>query len=136
MFTSPSIVFVLLSFLAGANACLQCPSLLEVDGCTSHLSATYPDDHVTLCFYHDAKLPGNDSKVGCSYNTTPRTFEAIRLHTSVKAAARMLPVIIRAFLDNISSPAPLLMAPTRIPTALKMRDLASNRYTDPPKSGC
>ncbi|KAG1727464.1 uncharacterized protein EDB91DRAFT_891255 [Suillus paluster] len=70
MFTSRSIIFALLSFLVGANACIQCPATLKVDGSTSYLDDTSVlNEDVTLCIYHNAKLIGDDSSVGCRYWT-------------------------------------------------------------------
>ncbi|KAG1747081.1 uncharacterized protein EDB91DRAFT_1116132 [Suillus paluster] len=62
MFTSRSIIFVLLSFLAGANACIRCPA--KVDGIK--LSSTVPDDweHVTVCYYK-----GKGVTAFCQYYT-------------------------------------------------------------------
>ncbi|KAG1730111.1 uncharacterized protein EDB91DRAFT_793078 [Suillus paluster] len=61
MFTSRSIMFALLSFLAGANACLQCPDTLNVGGSTINLHDTYPEDTDTFCSY--------TSSVWCQYYT-------------------------------------------------------------------
>ncbi|KAG1720548.1 uncharacterized protein EDB91DRAFT_335786 [Suillus paluster] len=69
MFTSlPSIIFALLSSLAGVNACIQCPGSLKVDGSVSHLSSTNPFDQFTFCFYTNANLSGGDSSVACEYD--------------------------------------------------------------------
>ncbi|KAG1718870.1 uncharacterized protein EDB91DRAFT_1089700 [Suillus paluster] len=68
MFTSRSIIFALLSSLAGVNACIQCPGSLKVDGSVSHLSSTNPFDQFTFCFYTNANLSGGDSSVACEYD--------------------------------------------------------------------
>ncbi|KAG1733600.1 uncharacterized protein EDB91DRAFT_1148305 [Suillus paluster] len=42
MFTSRSIMFALLSFLVGTNACIECPATLMVDGSAMRLSENWP----------------------------------------------------------------------------------------------
>ncbi|KAG1723079.1 uncharacterized protein EDB91DRAFT_1173650 [Suillus paluster] len=68
MFTSFAIMFALLSFLAGANACIECPARVKVDGSTSHLHETFPTDQFTYCSYDNVHLIGDDSSVGCAYD--------------------------------------------------------------------
>ncbi|KAG1722695.1 uncharacterized protein EDB91DRAFT_1174344 [Suillus paluster] len=70
MFTSRSIMFALFSFLAGANACIQCPPTLQVDGSTSTLAESFPlGDHKHLfCVYNNDKLKGYDASVSCEYD--------------------------------------------------------------------
>ncbi|KAG1734260.1 uncharacterized protein EDB91DRAFT_592586 [Suillus paluster] len=61
MVNSRSIMFALLSFLAGANACIQCPATLKDDnGNVLTLSNTFPHGHSTSCNYGD--------QVFCQYN--------------------------------------------------------------------
>ncbi|KAG1747083.1 uncharacterized protein EDB91DRAFT_1116146 [Suillus paluster] len=63
MFTSRSIIFALLSFLVGVNACVQCPATVK----GIQLSATLPDDQVTVCVYNG--INGDGSTVLCQYHT-------------------------------------------------------------------
>ncbi|KAG1731836.1 uncharacterized protein EDB91DRAFT_1153313 [Suillus paluster] len=67
MFTSRSMVFVLLGFLAGANACVSCPSTLKVDSSVVNLYLRDPIAHIqtTFCEYR----PSDGSHAFCIYNT-------------------------------------------------------------------
>ncbi|KAG1734225.1 uncharacterized protein EDB91DRAFT_1147076 [Suillus paluster] len=67
MFTSPSIMFALLSFLAGANACIQCPATMRVGGGVNKLRDTNIHDQFTYCNYDHVPLYA--SNVYCMYNT-------------------------------------------------------------------
>ncbi|KAG1723725.1 uncharacterized protein EDB91DRAFT_160688 [Suillus paluster] len=66
MFTSRSIMFALLSFLAGANACIQCPASIEVDGSVADHYLTLPNDQYTICIYYNDQLPSGET---CRYGT-------------------------------------------------------------------
>ncbi|KAG1720504.1 uncharacterized protein EDB91DRAFT_1177988 [Suillus paluster] len=70
MLISRSIIFAVLSFLAGANACVQCPATLQVDDRTSHLYEAFPlvKNQSRFCVYNDDKLNGDDSSVACEYD--------------------------------------------------------------------
>ncbi|KAG1734256.1 uncharacterized protein EDB91DRAFT_1147101 [Suillus paluster] len=61
MFSSRSIMFALLSFLAGANACIQCPRILNYEGTLMKLLSTVPKGRVTYCNY--------SPPVNCQYYT-------------------------------------------------------------------
>ncbi|KAG1730103.1 uncharacterized protein EDB91DRAFT_1157805 [Suillus paluster] len=70
MFTSRTIIFALLSFIAGANACIKCPATLKLDGVDTKLYDTYPDNQVTFCYYSNPKVAGGvDPSVYCQYYT-------------------------------------------------------------------
>ncbi|KAG1734227.1 uncharacterized protein EDB91DRAFT_1147085 [Suillus paluster] len=66
MFTSPSIIFVL-SFLAGANACVQCPATLNVCGSAKKLYDAFTNGQFTYCTYDH--VPPESSSVFCTYHT-------------------------------------------------------------------
>ncbi|KAG1744976.1 uncharacterized protein EDB91DRAFT_1121934 [Suillus paluster] len=67
MLTSCSIIFVLLSFLAGANACIQCPVTLTVENKDIQLTKTTPGE-ITTCLYNNGvKIDG--LTVQCQYLT-------------------------------------------------------------------
>ncbi|KAG1730112.1 uncharacterized protein EDB91DRAFT_1157866 [Suillus paluster] len=72
MFTSRFIIFALLSLLAGANACVQCPSSVKVNNSATELSKTLPDVSVTSCIYYVYTPNSNneDSSVTCQYDTS------------------------------------------------------------------
>ncbi|KAG1726642.1 uncharacterized protein EDB91DRAFT_1166084 [Suillus paluster] len=70
MLTSRSIIFALLIFIAGANACPQCPLTVEWAGGFMKRENILPGPvaHTTLCLYIDIKnsvSPG----VECVYET-------------------------------------------------------------------
>ncbi|KAG1720348.1 uncharacterized protein EDB91DRAFT_1178109 [Suillus paluster] len=79
MFTSRSIMFALLSFLASANACVKCPAKFNVehDDVATYVSERtipqYPGGPVILCSYYSAKLYGGDL-VHCAYYTSNSQF--------------------------------------------------------------
>ncbi|KAG1730988.1 uncharacterized protein EDB91DRAFT_1155925 [Suillus paluster] len=56
MFTSPFIMFALVSFLAGANACIRCPATVRVDGGTKKLHDNTTRDQFTYCNYDSVPL--------------------------------------------------------------------------------
>ncbi|KAG1734218.1 uncharacterized protein EDB91DRAFT_1147068, partial [Suillus paluster] len=66
MFTSRSIMFALISFLAGANACVQCPATVRVGGSTKKLRDTNTLDNFTYCNYDDVTL--YSSTIYCMYH--------------------------------------------------------------------
>ncbi|KAG1720351.1 uncharacterized protein EDB91DRAFT_337396 [Suillus paluster] len=69
MFTSHSIMFALFSFLAGTNACLQCPVTIAHDGGVMHIyNMIALDNQTTLCIYDDDQN-GHYSIVNCLYET-------------------------------------------------------------------
>ncbi|KAG1730100.1 uncharacterized protein EDB91DRAFT_1157772 [Suillus paluster] len=65
MFTSRHIIFALLSFLASANACIQCPASLRVNNHDTDLIKTTPGDK-TVCLYGGAESDG--SAITCRYS--------------------------------------------------------------------
>ncbi|KAG1740445.1 uncharacterized protein EDB91DRAFT_1132453, partial [Suillus paluster] len=66
MFTSRSIIFALISFLAGANACVQCPATLNTNSRVMKLHNTLPDVSFTACVY-DINNSGGPT-VSCQYD--------------------------------------------------------------------
>ncbi|KAG1734270.1 uncharacterized protein EDB91DRAFT_1147170 [Suillus paluster] len=64
MSTSRTIIFALLSFLAGVNACLQCAASLDVDGSAVALSKTFLNDGVRYCIYGSSANCQYDAKDG------------------------------------------------------------------------
>ncbi|KAG1727449.1 uncharacterized protein EDB91DRAFT_1163856 [Suillus paluster] len=64
MFISCCILFTLLSFLAGANACVKCPTTIMIDGSPMELQRTFPSKKFTYCSYSTALR-----SVECAYNT-------------------------------------------------------------------
>ncbi|KAG1727465.1 uncharacterized protein EDB91DRAFT_1163894 [Suillus paluster] len=65
MFTSRSIIFVLLSFLASTDACVQCPAKMQVDSINMYIFDTFVDDKITFCIYNGKTSDG--SAVYCNY---------------------------------------------------------------------
>ncbi|KAG1744099.1 uncharacterized protein EDB91DRAFT_1124488 [Suillus paluster] len=56
MLPSRFIMFALLSFLAGVNACVQCPATVMFEGSATKLAQTIPGD-VISCIYRKSTSP-------------------------------------------------------------------------------
>ncbi|KAG1734217.1 uncharacterized protein EDB91DRAFT_1147063 [Suillus paluster] len=78
MFTSPSIIFALISFLAGANAyvCVKCSATLNYSGGTTlYTIGTRVEGQNTYCIYQ--RQPWYEkAPVSCAYNTNSGMFQA------------------------------------------------------------
>ncbi|KAG1720352.1 uncharacterized protein EDB91DRAFT_1178145 [Suillus paluster] len=70
MLTSRSIIFALLIFLTGANACVKCPPTVWWDGGSMSLLKTIPGPvaHTTSCLYADVQNSGSPVEQ-CVYET-------------------------------------------------------------------
>ncbi|KAG1750598.1 uncharacterized protein EDB91DRAFT_1108343 [Suillus paluster] len=67
MLTSRSMMFALLSFLAGANACVSCPSTLTVNGVVVKQYNVIPIAavQITYCEY----MTSDGTQITCDYHT-------------------------------------------------------------------
>ncbi|KAG1726639.1 uncharacterized protein EDB91DRAFT_1166062 [Suillus paluster] len=88
MFASHSIMFALLGFLAGANACIDCPAAIKINGNVVKLQGTTPYGTLTHCFYLD-------NNTGLSASCTYYTANG-RLETGASTCPRTVTVKDRA----------------------------------------
>ncbi|KAG1723366.1 uncharacterized protein EDB91DRAFT_1173082 [Suillus paluster] len=70
MFTSRTIIFASLSFLAGANACVQCPATVKDGVSAIKVYDVTTDSQTTFCMYYNSNdANGDGPTIFCQYHT-------------------------------------------------------------------